>query len=230
LTLEKADCLLQQIVDDALSAVQVRAEKKGLALELNYALPLPETIRTDPVRLRQVLTNLIGNAIKFTERGAVRITLGCTEGPDGSGRMQFAVSDTGIGIPAEKIGDLFQPFTQVDASASRRYGGTGLGLAVCKRLAKALGGDVQVTSRLGEGSTFTLTIDAGPLKGVRMLQSPQVPSAPEAEPSAMEQKTPPHFRLSPAEDIPDASVVLSQRPRDAAENAHESAKLPQNPN
>ncbi|MGO8749578.1 MAG: ATP-binding protein [Thermoguttaceae bacterium] len=184
LTLEKADCSLRQMIDDALSAVRIPAEKKGLALELNYAFPLPETIHTDPVRLRQVLTHLIGNAVKFTQRGAVRITLSCTEGADGSGRVQFAVSDTGIGIPAEKIEDLFQPFTQVDASASRRYGGTGLGLAICKRLAEVLGGDVQVTSRLGVGSTFTLTIDAGQFKGVRMLQSPQVPAIAEAEPSS----------------------------------------------
>ena len=87
--------------------------------------------------------------------------------------MQFAVSDTGIGIPADKIGELFQPFTQVDGSATRRYGGTGLGLAISRRLARALGGDIEVASELGKGSTFTLTIDAGPLQGVRMLQSPE---------------------------------------------------------
>ena len=89
--------------------------------------------------------------------------------------MQFAISDTGIGIPADKIGELFQPFTQVDGSSTRRYGGTGLGLAISRRLAKALGGDVEVTSQLGKGSTFTLTIDAGSLKGVRMVQSPEPP-------------------------------------------------------
>ena len=210
LTLDRVDCPLQQIIDDVLSVVQVRAEQKGLALEVDYAFPLPETIHTDPVRLRQVLTNLIGNAVKFTEHGAVRITVRCTRETDGSGRMQFAISDTGIGIPADKIGDLFQPFTQVDGSATRRYGGTGLGLAISRRLAKALGGDVEVTSQLGKGSTFTLTIDAGSLKGVRMLQSPQVPSTAEEEPSSTEHEVPLHGRVLLAEDVPDVYVVLRQ--------------------
>ncbi len=210
LTLEKIDCPLQQIIDDVLSVVQVRAEQKGLALEVDYAFPLPETIHTDPVRLRQVLTNLIGNAVKFTERGAVRITVRCTRETDGSARMQFAISDTGIGIPADKIGELFEPFTQVDGSATRRYGGTGLGLAISRRLAKALGGDVEVTSQLGKGSTFTLTIDAGSLEGVRMLQSPQVPSTAEEEPSSTEHEVPLHGRVLLAEDVPDVYVVLRQ--------------------
>jgi signal transduction histidine kinase len=133
LTLEKLDCPLQQIIDDVLSVVQVRAEKKGLALEVDYAFPLPETIHTDPVRLRQVLTNLIGNAVKFTERGAVRITVRCTQERDRPARVQFAISDTGMGIPADKIGELFEPFTQVDGSTTHHYGGTGLGLTTPSR-------------------------------------------------------------------------------------------------
>ena len=210
LTLERADCPLQQIIDDVLSVVQVRAEQKGLALEVDYAFPLPETIHTDPVRLRQVLTNLIGNAVKFTDRGAVRITVRCTREADGHGQMQFAISDTGIGIPADKIDELFKPFTQVDGSATRRYGGTGLGLAISRRLAKALGGDVEVASQVGKGSTFTLTIDAGSLKGVRMLQSPQVPSIAEEESSSTEHEVPLHGRVLLAEDVPDIYVVLRQ--------------------
>ena len=208
LTLERADCPLRQIIDDLLPVVQFQAEQKGLALELDYAFPLPETIHTDPVRLRQVLTNLIGNAVKFTERGAVRITVRCTRETDGPGRMQFAISDTGIGIPADKIGELFDPFTQVDASASRRYGGTGLGLAISKRLAKALGGGVEVTSQLGEGSTFTLTIDVGPLNGVRMLQSSHASPTAEKELPSVEHEVPMHGRVLLAEDVPDAYVVL----------------------
>ena len=124
--------------------------------------------------------------------------------------MQFAISDTGIGIPADKIGELFEPFTQVDGSSTRRYGGTGLGLAISRRLAKALGGDVEVTSQLGEGSTFTLTIDAGSLKGVRMLQSPQAPSTAEEESSSAEHEMPLHGRVLLAEDVPDIYVVLRQ--------------------
>ena len=210
LTLENADCPLQQIIDDVLSVVQVRAEEKGLDLEVDYMFPLPETIHTDPVRVRQVLTNLMGNAVKFTQRGAVRTTVRCTRETDRSRRMQFAVSDTGIGIPADKIGELFEPFTQVDGSSTRRYGGTGLGLAISRRLAKALGGDVEVTSQLGKGSTFTLTIDAGPPKGVRMLQSFQVPSTTEEQPSSTEHQVTLHGRVLLAEDVPDIYVVLRQ--------------------
>ncbi len=208
LTLDRMDCPLQQIIDDLLSVVQVRAEQKGLILEADYAFPLPETIHTDPVRLRQVLTNLIGNAVKFTEHGAIRITVHCTRERDGSGHMQFAISDTGIGIPADKIGELFDPFTQVDASASRSYGGTGLGLAISKRLAKALGGDVEVTSQLGKGSTFTLTIDAGSLENVRILQSPQVTSTAGEQPSSMQHEVTLHGRVLLVEDVPDVCAVL----------------------
>ena len=210
LTLEKVDCPVRQIIDDVLSMVQVRAEQRGLSLDVEYAYPLPETIHTDPMRLRQILTNLIGNAVKFTDRGAVRITVRCTRTTDGTGCMRFAISDTGIGIPAEEIGQLFQPFTQVDGSATRRHGGTGLGLAISRRLANALGGDVEVASRLGEGSTFTLTIDAGRLDGVRMLHSPPVPSIAGIEPFPTEHEVPLLGRVLLAEDVPDTRVVLRQ--------------------
>jgi PAS domain S-box-containing protein len=210
LTLEKIDCPLRRVIDDALSVVQVRAEEKGLSLDVDYHFPLPETIHTDPVRLRQILTNLVGNAVKFTERGAVRMTIRCMQETDRPARIQFAVSDTGIGIPADKIGDLFEPFTQVDGTATRRYGGTGLGLAISRRLARALGGDVEVASRLGAGSTFTLTIDAGLLPGVGMLQAPPAPAATEERPSSVEHEAVLHGRVLLAEDVPDIYVVLRQ--------------------
>ncbi|MGA2068956.1 MAG: PAS domain-containing protein [Thermoguttaceae bacterium] len=210
LTLEMTDCPLQQVIDDVLPVVQVRAEQKGLALKVDYAFPLPETIHTDPARLRQVLINLLGNAAKFTEHGAIRVAVRCTRETGGRGRMEFAVSDTGIGIPADKIGELFQPFTQADSSASRRYGGTGLGLAISRRLARALGGDVEVTSRLGEGSTFTLTIDAGSLEGVRILQAPPVPATAEEDLSSAEREAPLHGRVLLADDVPDTCLMLRQ--------------------
>ena len=172
LTLEMADCPLMQILDDVLAVLQIRAEEKGLPLEIDYRFPLPETIHTDPVRLHQVLANLLGNAIKFTEHGTIRIAVSCIRGTDRSAQLQFAISDTGVGIPADKIDELFDPFTQVDTSSTRRYGGIGPRTGHLQTLAKALGGDVEVASRLGAGSTFTLTIDAGSLEGVRLLQSP----------------------------------------------------------
>jgi PAS domain S-box-containing protein len=210
LTLEKADCPLRQILDDVLSVVQVRAEQKGLALRVDCEFPLPETIHTDALRLRQILTNLLGNAVKFTERGAVRIAVRSTREAGGRPRMQFAISDTGIGIPADKMAQLFQPFTQADSSTTRRYGGTGLGLAISRRLAKALGGDVEVAGRVGEGSTFTLTIDAGPLRGVRMLDALQIPSIAEEQRSSAEHAVPLHGRVLLAEDVPDVCVMLRQ--------------------
>ncbi|MEN6458967.1 MAG: PAS domain S-box protein [Thermoguttaceae bacterium] len=171
LTLEKESCSLRGLVEEVVSTIRVQAEKKRLTLKVDYELPLPETICTDPLRLRQILVNLLGNAVKFTQRGQVRLALRCLGGADGVTRMQFAVSDTGIGIEADKLADLFQPFTQVDGSASRRFGGTGLGLAISKRLAIALGGDIEVTSEPGKGSTFTATIDPG---------SPNQPQSPKA--------------------------------------------------
>jgi CheY-like chemotaxis protein/HPt (histidine-containing phosphotransfer) domain-containing protein len=210
LTLERIACPLRQVIDDVLSVVQVRAEEKGLDLHVDYVFPLPETIHTDPVRLRQILTNLVGNAVKFTQRGAVRMTIRCTQEADRPARIQFAVSDTGIGIAADKIGELFEPFTQVDGSTTRRYGGTGLGLVIARRLARALGGDVEVASQLGVGSTFTLTIDGGLREGVRMLQAPPGPSAADEPSSSKEHEVPLHGRVLLAEDVPDICVVLRQ--------------------
>jgi PAS domain S-box-containing protein len=161
---EKADCPLQDVIDEVVAAVRTKAGEKGLSLTVNYQLPLPKTIYTDRDRLRQILLNLVGNAIKFTECGGIRISVCCLREGNGTGRMQFAVSDTGIGIPQDKINDIFQPFVQVDGSLTRRYGGTGLGLGISQRLAKVLGGDIAVTSQLGQGSTFNVTIDAGILK------------------------------------------------------------------
>jgi PAS domain S-box-containing protein len=183
LTLEKAAWPLQPIIDDALSIVELAAREKGLSLRFDPASPLPEAIYTDPTRLRQILVNLLGNAVKFTERGEVRLTVRCRRDGGPTAQIEFAVSDTGIGIPPDKIPELFRPFMQADASASRRYGGTGLGLCISKRLAMALGGDVEVASELGKGSAFTLSIDAGPLDGVPLLPSPQAAPAKRGEPA-----------------------------------------------
>ncbi|TAD87161.1 MAG: response regulator [Alphaproteobacteria bacterium] len=146
-----------EIVPTAISRVALgveqllapKAEEKGLAFGLSLDPALPEWGATDPTRVRQILLNLAGNAIKFTEAGSVRLTLGWQ-----NGRLRADVSDTGIGLSAEQQQRLFQPFAQADSSTTRKYGGTGLGLSICRRLAELMGGTIGVTSTLGSGSTF----------------------------------------------------------------------------
>jgi PAS domain S-box-containing protein len=170
-SVDLSDCQIFSLIPDILSVVQVRAAEKKLHIGVQYAFPLPATICTDVSRLRQILVNLVSNAIKFTDQGWVRICVRCQVEPNHAHSIAFAVSDTGIGIRQEKIAELFQPFTQVDSSAARRYGGTGLGLAVSQRLAMLLGGRINVVSEPGKGSTFTLTINPGPLAHVPMLNA-----------------------------------------------------------
>ena len=178
-------CSPTAIARDIESLMAVRAADKGLRLQVEFAGPLPETIRTDPTRLRQILVNLVGNALKFTTRGEVKVVVRCVEEP--KPRMEFDVLDSGIGISAEEQTRLFQPFTQADTSTTRRFGGTGLGLTISKRLAERLGGDVCIVeSIVGQGTRFRITIDPGPLEGVPRLQptstgEPLSPPAPIAE-------------------------------------------------
>lgn len=148
----------RQIVADVAALMHVRATAKGLTLTVKHDEHLPAFITTDPIRLRQILTNLVGNAIKFTDQGEVRITTQIVPEPDDSSAICFRVTDTGIGINAADLERIFEAFTQVDASASRRYEGTGLGLAISRQLAAALGGELTVTSTPGVGSTFALTL------------------------------------------------------------------------
>jgi len=205
MTAERTDYPLRQIVEDVTAVLCLRAREKGLNLKVDYGPALPEIIRTDPLRLRQVLLNLVGNAIKFTDQGEVCIAVRCVGEAGSAERVQFAVSDTGIGIRADQIGGLFQPFTQADTSSTRLYGGAGLGLAISKRLASMLGGDIEVASESGKGSTFTLTIEtasvsdvapAGPVAGGGL--SPETPQAVL------------RGRVLLAEDMPDVQRAVGQ--------------------
>ena len=165
---ERLECSPIDIARDVAEVLSVRAQEKGVALEIEVDGPLPERIVTDAVRVRQIVMNLTGNAIKFTEKGRVAIRLSIAQGADGA-RAVFAVQDSGIGIAADKIASIFDPFTQAESSTTRRFGGTGLGLTISRRFARDLGGDIVVTSELGRGSVFTASVDAGPLDGVPML-------------------------------------------------------------
>ncbi|MFO0929685.1 MAG: ATP-binding protein [Gemmataceae bacterium] len=155
LELERSPFALREVLGDTLSALALRAHQKGLELAADVSEEVPDALVGDPGRLRQVLVNLVGNAIKFTEHGEVVIRV--RPGDPADCRLHFSVRDTGIGIPAEKQRLLFQPFTQVDGSLTRKYEGTGLGLAISARLVQMMGGQITVISAPGQGSTFQFT-------------------------------------------------------------------------
>ena len=161
-----------EIVADVASLMRARANEQGLALHIENGGPVPRTIESDAIRLRQVLVNLVGNAIKFTEQGSVRIVTRLLREDDDRSMIEFAVLDTGIGMTTDQIAILFRPFTQVDGSVTRRFGGTGLGLTISRRLAKMLGGDISVESTAGQGSVFSVSVAIGSLTGVEMVDEP----------------------------------------------------------
>ncbi len=172
------------VAREVVQTLAVRAEEKGLTLDLQFAQPLPATIEGDPARLRQILTNLIGNALKFTERGGVRVALRLAE-VGGATRYCIDVVDTGIGIPGDKLESVFEPFVQAESSTTRRFGGTGLGLTISRGFARAMGGDITASSVYGEGTTFSVWLDAGPVEAATLLSPAQL--AAEPEPSALAQ-------------------------------------------
>ena len=157
LELESIPFDVSKVVHATASLLAVRAREKHLELLAEVAPEVPRTVRGDPTRLRQVLMNLIGNAIKFTEQGEVVVSV-TTAAADGNAQIRFAVRDTGIGIAAEHIGSVFREFTQADSTMTRRYGGTGLGLAISQRLVRLMGGELAVTSDVGRGSEFSFTL------------------------------------------------------------------------
>ncbi|MCA9320847.1 MAG: response regulator, partial [Planctomycetes bacterium] len=150
--------IIQEVVEDVRAMMADRALGKQLDFQVEYELGVPEAVASDAKRLKQILVNLIGNAIKFTDVGGVKVVVRFIEGLPG--QLQFDVIDTGIGVPEAHQERMFEPFSQGDASVSRRFGGTGLGLAISQRLARVLGGEITVSSEPGRGSTFRCTISA----------------------------------------------------------------------
>jgi two-component system, sensor histidine kinase and response regulator len=157
LELETIPFDVSKVVHATASLLAVRAREKHLELLAEVAPEVPRAVRGDPTRLRQVLMNLIGNAIKFTEQGEVVVSVGAAAS-DGNAAIRFAVRDTGIGIAPEHVGSVFKEFTQADSTMTRRYGGTGLGLAISQRLVRLMGGELAVASEVGRGSEFSFTL------------------------------------------------------------------------
>jgi two-component system, sensor histidine kinase len=170
MTVECLDCSPCRLVGEVASLMRARAVAKSLSLDVEYRGPIPETIHTDPTRLRQILINLLGNAVKFTEMGGVRLVVRMIDPPESPApSIGFEVVDSGVGMTPEQLAAVFKPFSQADNSTTRRFGGTGLGLTISKRLAQILGGDIIGNSIAGKGSSFLTIVKTGPLENVRML-------------------------------------------------------------
>jgi PAS domain S-box-containing protein len=170
MTVERISCDLPALLSEIVSLMRPRAVEKGLGFGVTFQGSIPRLIQTDPMRLRQILVNLLGNAMKFTQAGRIDLRIMDDDAGGPNIILRVEIIDTGIGMTPEQLQRLFQPFAQGDDSITRKFGGTGLGLAISQRLAKLLNGDVTVASKLGTGSTFTLTIDGGPSAGVEQLQ------------------------------------------------------------
>ncbi|HUE16092.1 MAG TPA: response regulator, partial [Planctomycetaceae bacterium] len=182
LTVETVACSPGEIINEVCSILRSKAEEKGLRLEAAFDGPMPRTIQSDPTRFRQVLMNVAGNAIKFTPTGHVRLRAWLSRPVAQPPKLVVEISDTGIGIPADKLESIFDPFTQADSSITRQYGGTGLGLAISRRLAEQLGGDITVESELGRGTVFTCQFAVGSLDDVPFVERPDRAVKPDPPP------------------------------------------------
>ncbi len=179
--LEQVPFNLRSVIEDCLKSHAVKAAQKGIALKLDAAEAHQTGVFGDPLRVRQIVTNLLSNAVKFTDNGSVKVRLS-TELRDGKVETCIQVSDTGAGIPKQKLGDIFEKFTQADSSITRKYGGTGLGLAITRRLVEIHGGQIWVESEEGKGSSFFVTI---PFEPAPLAEpAPRVEARPEAPASS----------------------------------------------
>jgi signal transduction histidine kinase/CheY-like chemotaxis protein len=219
MTVEKLECSPVEIAREVHDLLAPRFRTKDLTLDLRLEYPLPRVINSDPLRIRQILLNLVGNSMKFTERGGATIAVSMrnedsgnaavAEPPYSSARVCFSVIDTGIGISSRDLERLFQPFTQSDSSTTRRFGGTGLGLSIARRLCRLLGGDLTASSRPDEGSTFTATINPGPLDPAQILAAPETPP-PVAAGSGAVSEPPLHALILLADDGIDNRRLLTR--------------------
>lgn len=167
LTIENISFRVRTVVEDAVYILVPKASEKNIEIHTTIKSNVPEEVIGDPARIRQILNNLISNAVKFTEKGEINVKVECTNEKDGRAELSFEIKDTGIGISKEIIDKLFKPFTQEDASTTRKYGGTGLGLAISNELVKLMNGNISVKSEVDKGSTFRFTIPLKISKNIR---------------------------------------------------------------
>ncbi|MBT7411357.1 MAG: response regulator [Methylococcales bacterium] len=174
MTVEQVEFSPMKLLGDIVAIMSSKATEKGLRFETSFEGRVPEIIRSDPVRLRQILMNIIGNSIKFTNEGEIRIVVDSYADDEGLQMMRFRVKDTGIGIDEAKQKELFVPFKQADSSTTRKFGGTGLGLAISKKLTQILGGDITIASTAGLGAMFTVTISFEENQSSRFIEEPSL--------------------------------------------------------
>jgi PAS domain S-box-containing protein len=211
MTVEAVATDASQVVHGVASLMQVKAAERHLRICTRFETPIPSVITSDPLRLQQILVNVVGNAIKFTESGTVTVGVRCDPIAE---RMSFDIIDTGIGMTPEQMSHLFEAFVQADMSTTRKFGGTGLGLRISKRLAQLLGGDISVSSKPGTGSTFSVSIPTGPLAGVA-FESPDemqtmVRDVPQDQKSGSPSEAPlKGLRILLAEDGPDNRRLIT---------------------
>lgn len=207
----------KSLMDDVTSLMRPRATKRGLSLEVHYTSVMPAMILSDPTRLRQVLINLIGNAIKFTETGSILVLVGVDDGGKADesdsfsasdSMIHFVVADSGIGMSPEQMEKIFQPFTQADSSTSRRFGGTGLGLTISQNIVSLLGGNIEIHSDPGRGSIFRASIPTGPIDQTNVDSQPE-PSGVRATEKRTSFEIDRPCQILLAEDYPDNQRLIA---------------------
>lgn len=212
---EKSPVQLPALIEDLSSLLGFKANEKGVKLNITSDGPVPRQIFSDPIRLRQIFINLVGNAIKFSHQGTVDITMRLVKNRThpGSTHLEFEIKDSGLGMSAEQSTRIFSPFQQADASMTRKYGGSGLGLVLSRNFARALGGDLHlVDSKLGQGSTFAFYVTTGSLDGIAFYQyqpSPTLQAASIANPKPTSMKLQ-NFNILVVDDVPDNRILFGR--------------------
>ncbi|XGC80005.1 ATP-binding protein [Bdellovibrio bacteriovorus] len=217
ISLEKTEIDLPELISDLSAMFKLKAQEKGLELKVEVASEVNNIYEGDPTRIRQILTNLLSNALKFTSKGEITLTVTGNDNIHRPGNILFQVMDTGIGVPQDKLAQLFQPFTQADSTITRKFGGTGLGLSICKRLTQMMNGDIQVDSTEGQGSTFSFTLT---LTHIRPIES-SLPSY-AVEVPTVQPATDFSLKILIVDDVEDNRVLLKAYLKNSSHEIYEA--------